>query len=238
VPNSFNLYITGRNLCDTDRITEKTINGVTISYNSTTKEITLNGTTSANGVFSYNLIEPIIINYTTGYKRKFWYVSGSFSTTGNDTLYIRMQNSMTTLLEMYTNTSVYTLSNASSYDVFIGTAIKLTIYIYAGQVFDNLKFKISVEYSATTMSSFQPYIGYKYPIRIEDSNNVLHTLGENDYYDRDNNIAVVGWITYNIKPYSGTFLYNAKPTQVEADEVHVYTDSAVQPTISCSAVSY
>jgi hypothetical protein len=90
----------------------------------------------------------------------------------------------------------------------------------------------------STATPYQSYNGQTYPYRLEDTDGNLHTLGDGDYYDRDNNIAVIDGDTYNIKPYSPTFLYNQKPVQVEGDVCNVFTDATAQPIMKFKAVSY
>jgi len=88
----------------------------------------------------------------------------------------------------------------------------------------------------TDDTTYTAYNGTTYPYRIEDTNGNLLTMYDGDYYDRDNNIAVISGTTYNIKPYSFTFLYNQKPIQAESDEANVFTDT--NATLKFKAVSY
>ena len=163
----------GKNLFDSDRITEQTVNGVTISYNSTTKEITLNGTSSANNGFIYNLLELIPVTAIV-YKNKFWHVSGTYS---GDVIYVTLRENGSPLINGAFNAVNYTDGPVYSTTGTAGTANQIWIQFGTDAVFTNLKFKVSIEAGTTAMTTFEPYIVNSPSPQYDSPNHIPYRMG-------------------------------------------------------------
>lgn len=141
---------TGKNKLDTDKIEVGTKNGVTLSYNSKTKEITLNGTcTTDNTFFKISQLFTYDGTYTLSYEC----VSGSFTSTTNKPTILLLNSSS------YNGLSLYFLSNAKkqSYtNTFNFTAGYNGIRVDADTTFNNYTIKMQLEKNSTA-TEWEPY---------------------------------------------------------------------------------
>lgn len=141
---------TGKNKLDTDKIETGNKNGVILSYNYKTKEITLNGTCTTNNTF-FKISQ--ILTYDGTYTLSYEYVSGSFTFTTNKPVILLLNTSI------YNGLSLYFLSNEKrqSYtNTFDFTAGYNGIRVDADTTFSNYTIKIQLEKNSTA-TEWEPY---------------------------------------------------------------------------------
>lgn len=173
---STNVTACGENLFEHTRPLTQTLNGVTVIFDKSNNEYTINGTSTASGAinlnqsFSYQgIIVPcagktMLLSYQ--------YISGTkTSPVITDVLFIIGKSTG--------NNMIYNLmlTNETTTATFFATedCNHYRLYFNAGVVFDNYKIKIQFSTSPSLLT-YQSYIGSTTPITFRDTDGNLHDL--------------------------------------------------------------
>lgn len=186
--NTYQQTYTGKNLLNPVPDVSS-INGVTVSYNSATQEITLNGTcTTNNSVVAFGESSSSSI-----------YGNNTFQLLANTTLYLRIKYISGTstgqyLLAAYNNnfgTGLQALTTSTGQDVtnskswsYDTTFTKFRLRFENGTKFNNYKIKV---YMSTTDNNYEPFVGrtpspnpdYPQPIQNVTGRQVIDVVGKN-----------------------------------------------------------
>ena len=141
---------TGKNKLDTDKIETGTKNGVILSYNYKTKEITLNGTCTADNTF-FKISQ--LFTYNGTYTLSYECVSGSFTFTTNKPVILLLNSSTYNGLSLYFLSNEKKQSYTNTFDFIAGYN---GIRVDANTTFNNYTIKIQLEKNSTA-TEWEPY---------------------------------------------------------------------------------